>query len=48
MGTGLAGADLVLVSQHGEDQLLWPWADCTTVTSEMIGEDLRVIIRLEC
>ena len=32
----------------GEDQLLWPWADCTPGTNELIGEDLGVIIRLEC
>ena len=30
----------------GEDQFLWPWADCIQGTNELIGEDLGVIIRL--
>ena len=25
-----------------------PWADCTAGTNELIGEDLPVIISLEC
>ena len=34
-------------ASFGEDQLLWPWADCTPGTSELIGEDLGVIISLD-
>ena len=30
----------------GEDQFLWPRADYTQGTNELIGEDLGVIIRL--
>ena len=30
----------------GEDQFLWPGADYTQVTNELIGEDLGIIIRL--
>ena len=42
------GVARVPVSQFSEDQLLLPWADCSASTSELIGEDLPVIIRLEC
>ena len=31
----------------GEDQFLLPLADCIPGTSELIGEDLNVIIRLD-
>ena len=48
MGAGLAWATPVLVSQFCEHHLLLPWADCSAGTSELIGEDLPVIIRLEC
>ena len=42
------GAALVPMSSFGEDQLLLPWAYCSTGTGELIGEDLPMIIRLEC
>ena len=39
------GVALVPVSyRFGEDQLLLPWADYTLGTSELIGEDLGVIM----
>ena len=46
MGAGLAQGST------GTNEPLWqgpgavPWADCTASTSELIGEDSRVIIRL--
>ena len=42
------GAALVPMSQFGEDQLLLPWVDYSSGTNELIGEDLLVIIRIEC
>ena len=41
------GVMLVPVSRIGEDQLSLPWADCSTSTSELIGEDWSAIIRLD-
>ena len=41
------GVALVPVSRFGEDQLPLPWADCSTGTSELIGEDLSAIISLD-
>ena len=47
MGSGLASTVLVPVSQLWQGPILWPWADCSVGTSELIGEDLLVIIILE-
>ena len=47
MGVGLAGTVLVQVSQLWQEPVLEPWADCSASTSELIGEDLPMIIRLE-
>ena len=41
------GVALVPVSRVGEDQLLLPWADCSTGTNELIGEDLSAVISLD-
>ena len=41
------GVPLVPVSPIGEDQLLLLWADCSTGTNELIGEDLFAVISLD-
>ena len=41
------GVALVPMSRTGEDQLLLPWAGCSTGTNELIGEDLSAIINLD-
>ena len=48
MGTGLASAKLVLMSQLRRESVVGPWADCSAGTNELIGEDLPMIISLEC
>ena len=47
METGLARRNTGINELIGEDQLLWPRADCVPSTSELIGEDLGAIISLD-
>ena len=51
-GVGVAMGPGLAQGSTGTSEPLWrgpgavPWADCTVSSSELIGEDSRVIIRL--